>query len=827
VSNTIANSHSEIKVLNLGLDLKLAVRVAVRAPMFSLMVALTLAVGLGASTAMFSVLDAVLLRPLPYRDAGRLVVISTADAGATIAGQPGSPASYPTIADWRARSAVFENVAFSSVNLPVTFDRGDGPQRADGALVSDQFFEVLGARPYRGRFITADELARGSGVVVVSFAFWREELRGDDHAVGQLLSIDGRDAIIIGVAPPSFHFPQASTAVWRPLRSSAISSRLERDRNGRVGVAVARLRPGLRVDGVQRELDRVAAGLAADHPELARDPDFAGFRATALSITQYLVAAPVRVTLIALLAAVIALLVIGCANVAGLLMARGTSRQQEIAVRQALGASRGRIVFQLLIESILISLVGGAAGVAFAGATVRIFAAVAPATVPNVQLIRLDGRAVAFATALSLVTGVLFGLVPAWRATGRSSSEFLRAGSRAIGGHRAQHRMSSAIIAAQMTLTVVLLCGATAMIESLSHLRAVRLGFDPDSVVILRVVQGPGKSPAQQAAFVRDAIDAIRGLPTVRAAGAISELFLAANPDAAIRVEGPPPPSSVLIPVIDAVVSPSFFTSLVVPLRSGRSFSMGDGMQSPRVALVNETLARLYWPNAPAVGKRFRFADGRFGDTLVTVVGVVGDMRRNGLNRSPMPQVFLPSDQLPSRGNDIVVRADPLSTALVPAIRRALGALDKAAPVYRVSMLSERLAGEARPMSFQALLLGFFAIGALLLVAIGTHGLLDYFISQRIGEIGLRLALGATRLNVIAMVAVHAAEPALAGVALGATLAVLSLRLARSVLFDVSASDPLTLLVAPTATLAVIGVATALPALRAGRLKPAIALREG
>jgi putative ABC transport system permease protein len=574
-------------------------------------------------------------------------------------------------------------------------------------------------------------------------------------------------------------------------------------------------------------MNLVGSRLARQYPDLASNTDFFGFAVNVVPLSVQITGKRIRVALWLLFSAVVLVLLIACANVANLLLARGAGRGQELAVRAALGAGRGRLVRQLLTESVLLSLASGGLGLAFAAFGVRTSVRLAPQDVARVEQLGADHAMIAFALGLSLLTGILFGLVPAWEVSKSDPHESLKNGGRGLAGDLAIRRTHGLLVISEYALAVVLLAGAGLLIRSLLRVQAVDPGFRPERVLIARVVQSSIKPEAQWAELYPQALARIMSIPGVRAAGAIDNFMFQSNPDDTIIPEGQTVTASGMgvHQVMGDGVSVEYFRAVGVPLLKGRFFSELDGPNSPRVAIINQTMARRFWPGDDPIGKRFRFGFQKPTDPWISVVGFVGDMRRDGLTRVPVSQAFLPLTQDPARGMDFVVRAASDPRALAAAVRSAIRSVDRTAPVFNVSTLDEQLREQTAPMRFETALLGAFATLAMLLAAIGIYGITRYSVAQRTHEIGVRMALGAECVDVLTLVVGHALQLTLAGMGIGLVGAVVLTRFLSSLLYEVKPTDLITYVIVSLMLAAVALVACYIPAHRATKVDPMVALR--
>ncbi len=814
---------------SLAQDTRYALRTLTRSRGFTIVAVLTLALGIGMNVAIFSVLDAVLLEPLPYRDPERLAMLWTDSPSM---GLHEERSSYANIRDWSRQSESIEELAvFDPISTTLT---GDGPaEQVSVARVSASFFPVLGIPPLLGRTFTAEEDTARASLVVLSHGLWQRRFGGSHEVLGETLEIDGRSAQVIGVMPASFGFPDPGTDLWEPHTLFPEWEEQQQRRGVDSWLVLARLQPGVTLREAQAEMDAVARDLARVFPRRN-----AGLGVRVVPLDVQVTGESLRAGLWVLFGAVVLVLLMASTNVANLLLARSAAREREMAIRTALGASRGRIVRQLLTEALVLSLLAGLAALLLAHATVDAVVAFGPRDIPRLDEVQLDGRVLAFTFGISLLVGVLFGTAPAWRASRTDPRPALKEGGRGAASGRRQRRAGEVLVIAEFALAVMLATGAGLLVRSMLRVQAVDPGFSSENVLMLQLSVPRSRTREQRVAFCKEAIERVEALPGVAAAGAVNDFFIPSRPDRAIFVESGSGPGRSgprhVAPITSESVSGRYFEAVGVPLLSGRLFNEFDGADAPAVALINRTMAQRIWPGRGAVGERFQVgvvgaADPASADVdvpWITVVGVVGDARRQGLEQKPIPQIYVPHAQEPSRLMSLLIRADADPVGLAAAVRRQIGGLDPAVPLYQVATLAERLRESLARRRFQTWLLGLFALLALALAATGIYGLMHQSVSRRTHEIGVRMALGAPQGGVLRMVLGHGLTLALLGVALG-TVAAAGLSTAlSSLLFQVEPTDPVTF---AAGALALVGIALAacyFPARRAMRIDPIAALRE-
>ncbi|HEX8290318.1 MAG TPA: ABC transporter permease [Pyrinomonadaceae bacterium] len=795
-------------------DIRYGARMLMKKPGFTFVAVLTLGLGVGANTAIFSVVNALVLRPLPYAEPDRLVMVS---AG----GREASPADF---FDWQAQSRTLDDLSalsYWNANLGGV----EAPERIQGFLVTAGLFPMLGVRPMMGRTFTPEEMRKeNDGVVVLSYEVWRRVLGSDRSVLGKTLTINARQRTVVGVMPPGFQFYDKAEA-WAPLALDPHDASVGA-RRAHYLIAAARLKPGVTIQQAQAEMNAINRRLGEQYPETdANRP------VKLVSVHEYLVG-PVRPALLALVGMVGFVLLIACANVANLLLARNAARQREFALRVALGAGRLRIVRQLLTESALLAVTGGGLGLLVALWGVELLVArIPPGWVSGIPLsegVRVDARVLTFTLVVSLVTGLVFGLAPALQVSQPDLNGVLKEGGRAGGaGGRRQRRLRGLLVVAEVALSLTLLIGAGLMVRSFVELMRVPSGFNAANVLTMKLAL-PGlkyTKDEQVAGFYAQALESIAAVPGVEAVGATTTLPLGGGDQTTeVLVAGRPAPAAGQRPEVSfRDISPDYFRALGIPLLRGRTFTERDDGGSPGVAVLNETMARrLFGAPEAALGQRLTDADGK---NEREVVGLVGDVRHAGLDAEPKAEMYVPFTQEASNSMTLVVRtaSDPASFA--PAMRARLLAIDKDEPAYDVRTMERVVAESVSQRRLTMLLFGLFAALALALATIGIYGVMSYTVSQRAHEIGVRVALGAQRRDVLRLVIADGMALTLGGVVLGLAAAFALTRLLASLLYGVKATDPATYAAISLLLATVALLACYLPARRATKMDPLTTLR--
>jgi putative ABC transport system permease protein len=792
-------------------DLRYAIRLLWKKPGFTAIALLALALGIGANTAIFSVVNAVLLNPLPYEDPDQLVWVW----GRFHLGNQAS-VSPPDFLDYRAQNQSFEYfaamTAFGSFNLT----GGAEPERIPGASVTTDFFQALGVRPILGRTFSSEESESGrERVAVIGQGLWQRRFGADPAAVGQSLTLDGKNFTVIGVAPTNTAMPQRAE-IWVPL---VLEGREMQVRRFHFLRPIARLKAGVTIDQAQADLDRVAGALEKQYPD---SNTTWGLRLVTL---EEQMVGSVRPALLVLLGAVSFVLLIACANVANLLLVRASARQKEIAIRQALGASRSRLARQLLTESVTLAIAGGVLGLGLAVLGINLLVSSIPDNLPRVREIGLDGRVLGFTLLISLATGIIFGLAPAFGASSPDLNESLKEGGRGTAGARG-NRTRSLLVVSEVALAIVLLIGAGLLIQSFRRLQQVDPGFNTENLLTMRITLSQSKysEPQQAGAFFDQVLRRVESLPGVEAAGTTTHLPLSGmGGDTYFTIEGRPfDDPNQKVTAQNPWVSADFLQTMGIPLLKGRYFTEQETSQQPQSVIINESFANSFFANDDPLGHYLIIDLGR--PFNCEIVGVVRDIKQFSLEGSGGPMMYLPSIRRGALA--LAVRTTGDAQALAAAVQSEIHAVDKDQPISSIRTMEQLLSDAVAGPRFRTMLLTVFAALALSLAAVGIYGVISYTVSQRTHEIGIRIALGARRGDVFKMVLGQAGVLTLVGVGVGLAASLALTRFMSSLLFEVSATDPLVFLVIPLTLSGVALGACLAPARRATRVDPMVALRH-
>ncbi len=799
-------------------DLRYAARLQRKNPGFTIVAVIALALGIGANTAIFSVVNTVLLRPLPYKDPERLVMVWE---DASRHGYPRDTPAAGNYVDWRDQNQVFEGmaaIADTSFNLT-----GSGePERLEGRRVSVNLFPLLGVEPQIGRVFTAAEDQPGAQrVVLLSYGLWQRRFGGDPNIAGQSLTLNGESYVVVGVMPARFQFPSSDDQAWVPI---AFTQQEMANRGRHYLEVLARLKPGVSLDQAQSEMSTIAARLQQQYPQFNAE-----LGAVVQPLQEHLVG-DIKPALLILLGAVGLVLLIACANVANLLLARAAVRQKEIAVRVALGARRWRLIRQFLTESVLLSTVGGLVGLAIAYGGLVLLRAFIPENISQAREISMDLKVLGFTFLVSVATGVIFGLAPAIQAARFNQIETLKEGGRDAATGGGGKRLRGLLVTAEVAISLVLLIGAGLLINSFLRLRNVDPGFRADNLLTMRIVLPKPRYEQfeRRSAFYTDLVQRVQSLAGVRSAAITTNLPLYRQGNSiSISVEGQPapPPGQERI-VVTRIISPGYFDTMSIPLLRGRNVTEQDTETTPNVVVISETMARRYWPGEDAVGKRIAAGRVTSPEDWIQVVGVVKDVRQFELNAEPKPQMYLSYRQAGFfEPRDLVVKTDVDPSSLAATVRKAVWEIDKDQPVSNIQTMEEILADSIARQRFSMLLLAIFAGVALVLAGVGIYGVMSYSVAQRTHEIGIRMALGAQTGAVLKLAVGYGMKLVIAGIVIGLIAAFALTRVMATLLFGVTATDPTTFTLISVLLIAVAAVASYVPARRATRVNPIIALR--
>jgi len=800
------------------MDLRHALRALRKNPAFAITSAATLALAIGANTAMFSVLNAVLLRPLPYRSPDQLAMLWTEDPTQNL--REGRSA-LSDVEQWRSQSQSFADMAtFDAVSTTLT--GADGAEQIVGASISPNLLQLLGVRPAQGRSFSTEEAEQRQRLVLISHRFWQARFGGSNDAIGATIVLNGLPSQIVGILPADFQIARLDADVWQPHAMSEDPRSSQSGRGGDTWFVIGRLRPTVTFEQAQAEMSAIARRVNEQLPATERNR---GVSVVRLSL--YLVGPESRLALWMLGGAVFFVFLIAAANVTGLSLARSSARAREMAVRAALGASAGRIVRQLLTESVLLAAVSGLIGTLLAVVGIRLIRAFGPATLPRLNEIALDLRVLLWALAISVLAGILVGLAPAIATLRRELRPSGEASGRSVSAGAPTRRIRRALVVAEFALAIILLVGAGLLVRSWWHVTSIDPGFRPERVLLMEL-SSPAtfNVPAQRTDLYHRALEQIQAVPGVENVGLIGDLFIANSREQIVTIERDDETVSERLRLRGDEVSADFFKAIGTPLLRGRFFSVGDGPNAPPVAIINDAMARRAWPGHDPVGRRFKLGPRDSDRPWVTIVGVVADMRRQGLEREAVPQMFVSLEQNSPRSVDILVRVssdDP--SAMAGPLRAAVHRVENSAPIYGVAPLEQQFGTYLAQRRFQTSLLTGFSLVTLLMAAVGIYGLIQYSISTRTQEIGLRMAIGARAGDIFFMILGEGLALSLTGLALGLVGAWWLGRAVSSLLFRMTASDPLTFTTVSLLLTIVAIAACYFPARRAMKVDPTVALR--
>ncbi len=802
-------------------DVRYAIRSVSKAPGFALTAILTLALGIGATTAIFSVCDAMLWKPVPLPGIESLVMVHQAVSDDPRDFTDNTPAD---VADIRAQSDSFSGSATYQQGSANIVSQGGEPERADESLVSSNFFDVLAVQPEIGRGFRSGEDEDGAArVVVLSDAFWRRRFGADPSIAGKTIRLDDRDTTVIGIMPANVNFP-LPTEVWTPL---ILTLDQRHSRLAQSVTVIARLKPGRTVQQASAEVAGIARRLEAQYPDTNKNRRF-----LVRSTLEFLIGVENRQYALLLFYSVMFVLLIACGNVANLQYARATGRAREIALRTALGAARWRLMAQVVMECVVLSVGGAIAGIALAKWGIDMIRAGMPPRIGKYilgwQQIHIDMRTLGFMLGAAVIAGILAGLAPAWQCSRPNLSENLRDGGRGSSSGRARRRLRGLLVAAEIALAVVLLVGASLMVRGFQALVKGAANLEPASLLSLRLALTDTKyhENSQMLAFYDDVLRRINAMPGVKSAIAVTALPYSGHSSGRFfTIEGRPlehgdQPSSQV-----QNVSPKYFETLRVPLRAGRLLGESDTSQTQRVAVVNERMAQRWWPHQSPIGRRIKFGPPDSKQPWMTIVGVVGNTTHDAFDRTPRTALYVPMSQSPRLWMDVAVRTSGDPLLLAPAVTAAIRAVDPEQPIGNMATLETWMHEQSVGLNYMAVLMGVFGVLALVLSSVGVYGVMAYVVSEQTPEIGIRMALGAARSSVLALVFRRGMITAIAGLAVGMVMAVGFAHLIASMVYGVSESDPATFIGIPIALLVSAALAIYIPARRAMKIDPIVALR--
>jgi putative ABC transport system permease protein len=803
-------------------DLRYGLRMLARKPGFTVIAVMTLALGIGANTAIFSVVDAVMLQRLPYQKPEELMLVRHVDKAK---GTKSESVGYADFQDWKAENRVFEDLAtFKQWGFALAV--GNDLEQVPAATVSSNFFQVLGVRPVKGRtFLPEEEKRQSEKVVLVSHALWQRVFGGDQELIGRQVKLGNQLFTVVGIMPPDFKFPFGTERAEIWATNAILSSGMMDYRGARNIQVVARLKPGVSWQAAQTEMTGIAGRLEQENPGTNRD------LGVLLVGVQDELTREVRTTLWMLFGAVTFVMLIACANVANLLLARAVSRHKEMAIRAALGAGAWRIVRQLLTESLLLSLTGGAVGLLLAAWGIDLLLALSPQNLPRVNAIGINGPVLGFTLVISMVTGVFFGLLPALKVAQPDLNEALKGGSKASASGVGRNWLRSALIVGELALAVILLAGAGLLINSFIRLNRVELGFTPENVLAAELNLSANKYPKgeNRVAFLQLLQEQVKSLPGVRSVSFTSTLpFSGGGVTSSFKIKGREWPANEKMPMVGTcTVMPDYFDTMGIPLLHGRQFTESDDKSRPGAAIINDAFARQFFPNDNPLGQSVTSLANRDKDSPAEfeVVGVIANVRGLALDKEPRPEIYTPYRQTPWTFGQVVMRTENDALTLASTVRRQIKSLDPGQTVPSVNTVENLIASSVKPQRFNLLLLSIFAATGLMLAFVGVYGVMSYHVADSTREIGVRMALGAQTADVLKLVLRQGARLTLFGVVIGLAGAFGLTRLMVGFLYGVKPADPLTFVAVSVLLVFVAALACYFPARRATKVDPMVALR--
>ena len=808
-------------------DMRYGARLLLKAPGFTLIAVLTLALGIGANTAIFSVVNFVLLRPLEYANPDQLVMVWERN---TKKGWNESPTSFADFVDFRDNAKSVELVAFTDTNFNLT--GGDQPERVAGLRVSANLFSLLGVNPARGRWFAPGEDKPGAGhVLILSYGLWQRSFGGNSNLVNRTVQLNGQSYTVVGVMPPTFKFPPAFSAtttseelisnadLWVPLTTDDVPL----IRNIRNLKMIGRLKAGVAPQQAQAEINSIASRLAREYPDVN-----AGLESVVIPLHEQIVG-DVRAALLILLGAVVLVLLIACANIANLLLSKATARHKEIAIRTALGANRGRLLRQLLTESTLLGLLGGGFGFLVAYAGSKTLVSFGSFSIPQLTDFSFDMKVPLFALVVSLLTSLIFGLAPAIDASNPNLNEALKEGGRSSSGGATRARLRNALVITEVALAVVLVTASGLMLRSFVRLQGTSSGLNPHNLITLELELPDVRYHAaqQQTLFQQQLLQRVGSLPGVQNAATVDNLPFSGNAfNTSFTIEGRPTGPTTETPrAYYRVISPDYFPAIGIELHKGNQFTDRDTAEQPGVAIVNETAAQRYWPGVDPLGKRIKRGRPESKNPWLTVIGIVSGSRQLSLKEGSQPEIYVPYLQNPGLTFTLVARTASDPRSLTGALRKEVLSADREIPAVNIKLMEELISNSVAKERFYVLLLAVFAALALILAAVGVYGVMSYSVTLRTRDIGIRMALGARPVDIFKHIVGQALLLGLIGLGVGIVLAIASTRVMSSLLYGINATDPLTLAITSLVLLAVALLASYLPARRATRVDPLVTLR--